>query len=372
MDLKHSTNIEVNSSSGVNEGAKYKRLLRWWPLIVLVLVLGLFGALFGKKAIAVFDPISVVATVSGVTLEETDGRINILVLGSDKRSSGVATSELTDTILVVSIGKMDKNVVLISLPRDLWVESSFGFHKINETYARGGVGELKTVLEDVLGIPIHYHVVVNFELFRDVIDIVGGVGVTVDRAFSDYYYPVEGHENDTCGRTMEEIEQMKDESLSVVFSCRYTTITFSEGYQVMDGEAALKYVRSRKGNNDEGTDFARAKRQQKVIMAIKDKLFSLETLVNPKKLRELYDIYASQVDTNVNLATVQQFYLLSQQIHFDAVRTIVLDDRSAASSGGLLYAPMDTSLYGGAYVLIPRAGDFSQVRAYVQKYIFEF
>ncbi|OGC68981.1 hypothetical protein A2415_04250 [candidate division WWE3 bacterium RIFOXYC1_FULL_39_7] len=298
------------------------------------------------------DPISIVASVSASDIEETDGRTNVLLLGSDKRNSGVVSSELTDTILVASIGQVDKDLVLISIPRDLWVQSPEGYHsKVNEIYTYGGAEEITQVVEDVLGIPIHYHTLVTFDLFREAINVLGGIEITVDRAFTDYEYPVEGKENAPDNE-------------------RYETVHFEAGKQVMDGDTALKYARSRKGDNDEGTDFARSRRQQKVIMAIKDKALSLETLINPVKLKELYDIYSKSVDTNIDLGTVQSFYLLSQKINFERVTAVVLDDRSEANEGGLLYAPEDTTLYGGRYVLIPRTGDYSQIHAYVQKYVF--
>ena len=138
----------------------------------------------------------------------------------------------------------------------------------------------------------------------------------------------------------------------------------------MDGETALKYVRSRKGTNDEGTDFARSRRQQRVIMAIKNKMLSLETLIDLPKLKDLYDAYSDNVDTNIGFDDIQSFYLLSRKIDFETLRSIVLDDRSGANEGGLLYHPTDTSLYGGAYVLVPLAEDYSQLHAYVQRYIF--
>jgi LCP family protein required for cell wall assembly len=203
----------------------------------------------------------------------------------------------------------------------------------------------------VLGIPVHYYAVVNFSLFKDAIDTLGGIDVNVDRDFIDYQYPVEGKEDAPLNE-------------------RYQTVEFKAGPQTMDGETALKYVRSRKGNNGEGTDFARSERQQKVIEAIKKKALSTQTLINPVKLKQLYDLYSKEVDTNVSLNDVQSFYLLSQQVDFDKIISVVLDDRSAADEGGLLYSPVDDKLYGGAYVLIPKAGDFSQIHAYVQRYLF--
>lgn len=324
-------------------------------LITTICILGIVVAvfaLFGKNVTALFSPVSIAGSITQVNLKETDGRTNILVLGSDKRSTGTVTSDLTDTILIASIGKLDNDVILISVPRDLWVQSPKGYHsKINAIYAYGGVDELQQVLQNVLGIPTHYYTIINFDLFKEVIDILGGVNVNVEKAFTDRLYPIEGKENAPENQ-------------------RYEVIAFTEGTQIMNGETALKYVRSRKGNNDEGTDFARSKRQQKIILALKEKATSLDTLLNLGKLKNLYDTYSKNVETNIDFATIQAFYDLSKQIDFGKVKSVVLDDRSAADEGGILYAPEDTSLYGGAYVLIPRSGDFSQVRAYVSKYLF--
>lgn len=342
-----------------------KKKKPFWPkLLILFLIIGALiggGVTLAKRSAGLFDPISIVATVSASNLKETDGRTNLLLLGSDKRSVGDVESELTDTLLLVSIGRVEHDVVLLSLPRDLWVEDSNGYNsKINEVYTNNKQNEaddisggeaIMDVVEDVLGVPIHYYAVINFELFKDAIDILGGVEVEVDRSFVDYYYPVEGKEN----APLEE---------------RYETVAFEKGVQVMDGERALKFVRSRKGTNGESTDFARSERQQKVITAVKDKALSLDTLVNPSKIKDLYDLYSTQVDTNINFNDVQSFYLLSQQIDFDRVTSVVLDDRSAADEGGLLYAPTGNELYQGRYVLIPKVGDFSQVHAYVQRYLF--
>lgn len=319
---------------------------------LLLIIIGGVLFLYRNDVMALFNPVHIVANINRADLKGTDGRTNILLIGSDERSVGNIETVLTDTLLVASIGRVEKDVVLMSLPRDLWVESPQGYYtKINAIYANGDGEEVSTVVKEVLGIPIHYYAVVDFNLFKDTIDILGGIEVEVEKAFSDTQFPVEGKENAPINE-------------------RYQTISFDAGVQVMDGDTALKFVRSRKGNNLEGTDFARSARQQKVITAIKNKSLSLETIINPLKLKELYDAYSKNVDTNVTFSDVQNFYLLSQQIDFDKVISVVLDDRSAANEGGLLYSPEDTSLYGGAYVLLPKAGDFSQMHAYVQRYVF--
>jgi len=350
---------------------KRKRLIS-----VMVLLAAVAVVFFGKDIATLFSPVSVVSNIVRPNLASADGRTNVLVLGMDKRSVGTETSILTDTLLFTSIDNNDGNVAMISLPRDLWVQADAGkgphYMKINSVYAVDGVEELRAVVEDVTGMPVHYYAVVDFNLFRMAIDTLGGIEINVEHAFVDTEYPIEGKEVETCGRDSEEAQKLIDEgyAYSYIWPCRYQTVSFEAGRQVMDGEAALKFVRSRKGTNGEGTDFARSKRQQAVIMAIKDKVLNLETILNLGKIKELYEAYAENVDTNMNFESINGFWLLSQRIQYDSVRSIVLDDRSAADEGGILYNPADNSLYGGAYVLLPKSGDFSQIRAYVQRYIF--
>ena len=309
---------------------------------------------------------------------------------------------LTDTILVASYNLNTNQLHIISIPRDLWLPSLAS--KANAVYQAGlsqknGLAHTKVVIGNVVGLPIHYGLRIDFQGFIDAVNILGGIDIEVQNSFDDYLYPITGKENDLCG--WEEVEKefneeeakklnieqgkrkvfVKDAAIATdsaeedkgvkYFSCRFEHINFDKGLTHMDGETALKFVRSRHGNNNEGTDFARSKRQQKLLLAVKDKALSLETLLNPIKLKELYDAYSNNVETDVDFGTIQGFYLLSKQTKFDDIKSIVLDDRSASREGGLLYAPEDTSLYGGAYVLIPRVGDFSQIHAYVQKFIFE-
>ena len=147
-----------NSSSQQASSAKSKKLV----LIIFACVIVLAGFFFfsGGSLAALFDPVSIVGNAATTKLKETDGRTNVLLLGSDKRSVGTVTSVLTDTILVASIGRVEGNVVLLSLPRDLWVKTEDGYQsKLNAVYANGGGDSISKVSEDVLGIPIHYYAV---------------------------------------------------------------------------------------------------------------------------------------------------------------------------------------------------------------------
>lgn len=355
--------------------------------IALAIISGIF--FFFKDSIKkAFSPISIVGGSTKIDIKETDGRTNILILGSDKRDLGTESGRntLTDTILIASIGNTDNDVVLISLPRDLWISNynlENGYKqssRINEIYSNAGIQELRNQMEVVLGIPVHYHVIVTFDIFENIINILGGIEINVERSFTDYAYPVEGKEGDLCGKTQEEADkifeeaeekELNKESVALTaFPCRYEILKFEQGMQNMDGATALKYARSRHGDNGESSDFARSKRQQNVIMAVKNKGLSLETLVNFSKLKELYDQYANNVETDIDLGALQNFFQLSQRLDFEKVIQIVIDNSADGNEGGLLYHPNDSTLYGGAWVLIPQSGDYSQIHAYVQKYLF--
>jgi len=339
----------------------FTNIIIFLAVLVLLPFLG-FAYIFGLGNLDLLNPVKIANNITKPDLKSTDGRINILILGIDKRQANNAvTSVLTDTLLVASIGVNEKNVTLISLPRDLWVESQLGIKgKINSVYNQYnqktgkilGPEGTKDVVEEVLDIPIHYNLTINFEVFKKIIDTLGGIEVDIDNSFTDTEYPIEGKENAPMNE-------------------RYETLTFNKGKVKMDGERALKYVRSRHGQGEEGTDFARSKRQQKVILAIKDKMMQASTLIDLPKLKELFSIYEKDVETNITNEDLTKFYSLYKIINFSNFKRIVLDDRSDAESGGILYSPEDTTAYGGAYVLIPRSGDFSQIHAYVKKYLFE-
>lgn len=332
-------------------------------LVILIIPLLVFGYVFGFGNLNFLNPIKIASDLNAPKLKSDDGRINILILGIDKRMSGnVVTSILTDTILVASIGLTDNKMSLISLPRDLWVTSPLGINgKINSVYGQydsktkdilGSLGT-KKVVSDVLGIPIHYNVTINFEVFKQIVDTLGGIEVEIENTFTDSEYPIEGKEDDP------------------VIANRYETVTFTKGFEKMNGERALKYVRSRHGDGAEGTDFARSKRQQKVILAIKDKLMSPSFVIDLPKIKELFSLYEKEVDTNIESEDLISFFALYKRLNLTDFTKVVLDDRSSANSGGLLVSPENKDAYGGAYVLIPRVGDYSQIHSYVRKYLFE-
>ncbi len=299
------------------------------------------------------NPIAVFSKITGTgKLANSDNRTNILVLGLDKRSQG--ESGLSDTIIVVSLSDKKADANLFSVPRDVWIKNYRS--KVNGLYAIGGIDLARKTISDMLDLPIHYYVVIDFAGFEKAIDALGGVAINVEREFEDPRYPIPGRENDDCGGSDPE------------FKCRFEDLSFKKGLQKMDGQQALKFSRSRSSPGPEGSDFARASRQQKVIAAFKNKGLSLSTLINPTTISKLYEQYRLSVETNISLIEAERFYDLSEKIKDENIKSYVINKNSTGEE--ILLAPSDLSPFEGAWVLLPRTTDFSEVRALVQKALY--
>lgn len=358
---------------------KKKRFLKIG--IVLGILVGVLGAayiLFWPAGATLADLFKMPAALfsfirpSEESLKSTDGRTNILLLGTDYRKE--LPENLTDTMVVASINLKgpQKDLVMISVPRDLWVRLpgwKFGpagkqnfysqWAKVNSANAYGdlyqypegaGLGLARQAMQEVLGIDIHYVVRVNFYGFRDAVDAVGGISVNVERAFTDCSYPIVGKEK------------------SFPLSSRYKCVSFRQGFQTMDGEKALEFVRSRKGTNGENGDLARARRQQQVIIAIRDKTLSLPTLADPLRISNLIRSLGDNLKTlDVDFSQIGQFYKLSQAALASGAIQIVLTSDPRDEAGFLITPPAGS--YGGAFVFIPRLGQgkYIDIQAYVKK-----
>jgi hypothetical protein len=186
---------------------------------------------------------------------------------------------------------------------------------------------------DLLNLPIQYYARVDFSGFEQIIDKLGGINVTVDTAFTDYAYPTTNY--------------------------GYQTIKFSTGTQVMDGATALKFARSRHGNNGEGTDFARAKRQQKILEGIKSKVLSIGTLLNPIKLTDIIKTLGTHSQTNMEVWEMIRLGNIGQNITADHIINRVFDDRPM----NLLRSATGST---GAYILVPRSGNYDDMKYFAQ------
>lgn len=271
-----------------------------------------------------------------------DGRTNVLFLGVG--GPGHDGPQLSDTMLLATLDRENKRAGIISVPRDLLVDiPGYGEKKINHANAYGeekGTGEgpklTSQVMEQVFGTKIHYYVRVDFKAFEEIVDDIGGIDVNVDRAFSDPQYPTEDY--------------------------GVETITFAAGVQHMNGATALKYARSRHGSNGEGSDFARSARQQKVMYAVKQKVLSSATLLSPSTITNLTRTLKSHIATN--MSALDMIALFREYKNFDQknIATKVLIPGDAE--------PIYETYVNGAYVLLPKNPDWSELHA-LTKTIFD-
>ncbi len=267
---------------------------------------------------------------------EGDGRVNVLLIGVGDASHQAA--DLADTIQIASLDPLSKDVTLFSVPRDLYIRiPGYGYDRINAAHVygerdnvKGGGPELlKQTVSQNLGIPIHYFTRLDFSGFRDAVEAVGGVEVVVDETINDYSYP--------------------DESTN-----SYSSFHIEAGQRSLDGDTALKFARSRYTTSD----FDRSKRQQKIMIALKNKALSLGTLTNPVKINSLLNGIGNDIKTDFNVNELVKLAKISKDVTDQKIIRAGLDDSADNYLTG--------SNIGGAAVMVPKAGDFSEIKKYVR------
>lgn len=276
--------------------------LTFWPLfwkasglavffaICLLLLTALIGAGWGYaqfqkfvRAAGISQPAFLAELSTGwkSAPAQDDGHKNLLILGTDGVAGRGSVPELTDTMMLVSINTANGTVHTLPLPRDLWSDAYQT--KINALYAYGHDRSPERpeqfpeeVLSELTGLPIHHTVVLSLEQLKTLIDLLGGVEITVETGFTDPLFPRSG------------VDVTVERDPAVL----YETISFESGQQTLSGERALQYIRSRHSEDEQGHDLARGKRQQQVIAAIFQKLLNVKSLVlDPQLTANLYTFY---------------------------------------------------------------------------------
>lgn len=281
--------------------------------------------------------------------EEND-RVNVLLLGIGGEGHDGGT--LTDTIMVASVKPSTKQVALLSLPRDLIVKiydeidkDYWEGRKINYAYALGGVPLAVEKISGVTGLKLHYYVVLDFSGFQKIINDVDGIDVTVDRDFVGLY----GAKDLSTPCALKNLYHLDDGP--------YCAVRFTTGREHMDGERALIFARVRKlaptsDNSEEGSDFARAQRQQKILQAFKEKMFSAGTVVRPQRITDVLQDVDEHLETNLELWEIARLLELAGDISTDSIIHKVVDDSPEGLVMTTIYVPT------GASVVVPRAGDY--------------
>ncbi len=269
---------------------------------------------------------------------EGAGRINVLMLG---RGGGAHSApDLTDTMIVASIDPINHTSTMFSIPRDMWVTvPKAGVMKINSAWQTGqfkylgkntagstdpkaiqaGFDLVNETVSEVMGIKIDYNVIVNFDAFKQAVDSVSGVNVNVP---ADLVDPTMAWENGN------------------------DPVLAKAGVQVFDGKKALSYVRSR----ETSSDFARGERQRAVMVALKSKIDSMDTLSNPAKLTGLLSAFGNNVNTDLSIKNASRLYGIVKQVPEAKTTSVGLS--------GAATPLVTTANINGQSVVLPKAGIF--------------
>jgi len=258
-------------------------------------------------------------------IEQPQGTINILLLGSDRRA-GESVAR-TDVMMIASVFPSNASVSLISIPRDYyaWIPT-WGLDKINTAYLRGvktqypggGPALAKATVEYNFGLPIHYYALVDFSSYQMLVDAVGGVDIVVECPFHDTY-PDE--ESETA----------------------QTDIDLDPGVHHLNGKFALWYVRSRWNTSD----FDRHRRQQQVLRAVAERVLERNLIA---QIPGLWGVYREAVETDLGLP--EALYLGTVAARFDVsnlksrfIRGDTLVQATHSPTGGYVLVPQYDALY---------------------------
>lgn len=378
-----------------------RKILKIFLISVFAIILIFIASVF-LKFIGFYNKIHTNSqTKSQENKEKTEYTFLLLGYGGGNHEGAY----LTDTLMVANVNIKTKKVVLVSLPRDIWVKVptlSDPFHsKINAVYQMGlfpqnypdidtrlltednPSGIIKKVIYDITGLQVDAFVAVDFEGFVQAIDTLGGVDVDIQTAFTDFEYPIEGKENELCEKE-EQFKQIEKylspgfnedekkklfeekpelgqffnditENPPAAFPCRYETLTFKKGNIHMEGDTALKYARSRHAAED-GGDFNRAKRQQQVMEAAREKVLRIDFI---PKIIPLLDQLEEHIITDFDLGDSNKLLLESRNASEYTVTTFVISDE---------YLMYDIS-ENGQFIVVPTIGvdNWSQIKRKVQE-----
>lgn len=299
-------------------------------IVFILVVLGLgkllsVGSAVFSKERSIIAQLADVLFRRGTLLGEGENRVNVLLVAIG--GEGHQGENLSDTVIFVSLRPQEKDVALLSIPRDLYVRipETELYARINAVHAYGenlrpggGLHLLKKSVSEVTGQPVHYVARLDFKAFKRIVDEIGGIDITIPNGFYDYWHK----------------------------------ISFPAGTEHMNGERALAYVRARFIEGPEGGDFKRAERTQQVLLAMRKKVLSVQTAVDIRALAGILDALRENVATSFTLGGMKRLADLTRDLPDDRITSTVL----TTGPDGLLTGT--TEILGGrpAAVLRPRAG----------------
>lgn len=320
-----------------------KHFLKRFILFALA-ILVIAGAAFSwkvyssaAKATGDHNPFHLLSIFWPPPLDQSNGRANILLTGYSADDPGHQGAQLTDSIMVLSIDQSTHKAVVISIPRDLYVDvPGHGYEKINAAYEQGGMNLLTRVISQDLGLDMNYHALINYTAFRDAVNAVGGVIISINSSDPRGVYDPN------------------------------TSIKLPNGPVKLNGQQALALSRSRgDGYGSYGFpagDFDRIKYQQQILLALKTKADSGSVITNPFRVIKLVDAAGNNVQSDLKLGGIESLYKTTRKINNSDIQTVSLNK---IGNQQLLRA---YTTYGGQSALIPLAGlnNYSNIQAALQ------
>ena len=228
----------------------------------------------------------------------TPGSFTVLLLGSDNDSKFTAEHVLTQSMIIIRFNPATKKVVMLSIPRDLWVPlSTGGTGKIDGAYSYGGAGAAIATVENNFGIHIDDYIWIGLTGLVHVIDAIGGVDVVTSNPVLDDFYP---------------------RDLGSGNPYDYLRVAVMAGPQHMTGVSALQYVRSR--HNDLQSDFGRSQRQQQVLLALRAKASG----ISAEDVPVLAAALKGQIKTSMGLSRIASLLPIVGSLDLKNIQQIVL------------------------------------------------
>lgn len=343
----------------------WKKVFKRTALASVVLLLlggGWMGWQFFKTSNKVFGDSSILGFLNSTKLRgEENGRVNILLAGVSTDDPDHAGAALADSIMVISLDTKHNKAMMLSVPRDLWVDiPGYGHSKINATNAYGdqdnfsqaglppgGMGLLAKTINENFELPIHYYAKVNYGAFRDAVNAVGGIEVTIKS---------------------EDRRGLYDPNIAKVDG---GPLKLPNGPQKLDGQTALNLARARGNPTGDGrfpygferSDFTRTEHQRQMLLALKERISSPSVISNPLKVGQLFEVVAKNLKTDFEPSEVRRLYDLNKQIKASDIVSVSLNDVNGSNLLASYRSP------DGASALIPAAGldDFSDIQLTLKK-----
>lgn len=370
--------------------SRTRRIIKWVIILIIVGVIGFavytaFQTFIATGKIFKGNIFDIFTQTNQPLKQDGNGRTNILILGTSEDDPGHQAGNLTDSMMILSIDQTNKNAYLISIPRDLWVQYGHACDagyagKINVYYScvggdepggnvdadRAALTKTAAFVGNIFGLDVQYGVNVNYTVFRDVVDAIGGSVTVTIKGDGDVPAGIApGSVMDSnfdwkCGATLSK--------RLVTCPPRGHFIDYGPGKVTLDAEHAL-YLAQARGDSSPTwglaqSNFDREKNQQMLIKAVRDKAMGVGALTDFAKINSIIASLGDNLRTTFQVDEVKTLISLAQTIPDGSINSISLIDGINGNAPIMTTGPIN-----GQSSVFPAAGtyDYSDLRALIKQ-----